>query len=207
MNKLSDIVRRWPNHEAKQWVESFVRDAVLDDHVLAVVAFGSAVRSDDYCADIDLLVVHDGTKPLIVGRPVSVDIRWYERTDAERQIASGQELLGWVFQFGELVFERNNYWTRLRRDWKGRMPFPSASVADHRAERATRMHAELVEMGDYDAAHEQYLVALTQQARAALIRRGVYPASRPELPEMLRRIEETELANKLEETLLEREQA
>jgi hypothetical protein len=39
-----------------------------------------------------------------------------------------------------------------------------------------------------------------------LIRQGVYPASRPELPGQLRSIDETELADKLEEALREREE-
>ena len=62
-------------------------------------------------------------------------------------------------------------------------------------------------MGDEDAAQEQRLVALTQDARARLIRHRVYPASRPELPEQLLAIKEAELAETLEAILLDREQA
>jgi hypothetical protein len=205
MKHLSDVVRRWPTAEAKQWAETFTTQACANPRILAVVAFGSAVRSADYCADVDLLVIYDGSKPRFPGRPVAVDIRWHEREEAERLIAEGHELLAWVIQFGELICERNGYWTNLRHAWLGRMPFPSAAVADERAERAWRLHAELAEMGDRDAAHEQLLVALTQQARAALIRKGVYPASRPELPAQLRQIGEPDLAARLEETLHERE--
>src|SRR5207249_10733516 len=108
---------------------------------------------------------------------------------AERLIMEGQELLGWVVRFGKLICERKDYWTKLRQQWLDRMPFPSATVAEDRVKRAWRLSQELSEMGDEDAAQEQCLVALTQEARAHLIRRGVYPASRPELPGQLRAIE------------------
>jgi len=87
------------------------------------------------------------------------------------------------------------------------MPFPSAEVADERVERAWKLYAELNEMGDEDAAQEQRLVALTQAARAKLIRHRVYPAARSELPEQLRGINETTLAEMLTQALREREEA
>ncbi len=52
---------------------------------------------------------------------------------------------------------------------------------------------------------EQRLVALTQEARAFLIRKAIFPSSRPELPGQLREVGETELAERLEAALLERE--
>jgi hypothetical protein len=87
------------------------------------------------------------------------------------------------------------------------MPFPSLEVAQQRVERAWRLYRELSEMGDEDAAQEQRLVALTQEARAKLIKQQVYPASRPELPSQLRAISQTELAQNLEAALRDREQA
>jgi len=207
MKSIAEIVRRWPSQNAKEWVERFIPDACSDPSVLAVVAFGAGVRTACFTADIDLLVIYERPKPSVQGRPIDVDIRWYERSQAESFIADGQELLAWVLQFGELVCEHKGYWTKLRKEWLGRMPFPSAEVADARVERAWRLFNELEAMGDEDAAEEQRLVALTQEARALLIRRGVYPASRPELPEQLRSIGEIALADKLESALREREAA
>src|SRR5262249_49853015 len=158
--------------------------------ILAVVAFGAAVRTDRFTADIDLLVIYERPKPRVGGRPIDVDIRWYERSQAEKLISAGQELLGWVVRHGELICERKGYWTWIRQEWLDRMPFPSAEVADVRVGRAWNLYKELSEMGDEDAAQEQRLVALTQEARAKLIRQGVYPASRPELPDQLRSIKE-----------------
>jgi hypothetical protein len=206
LKSVAEIVRRWPSQEAKEWVQLFVPKICSHPSVLAVVAFGAAVRTDCFTADLDLLVIYECPKPEIEGRPIDVDIRWYERAKAESLIKEGQELLGWVVRFGELICENNGYWTRLRQEWLDRMPFPSAVVADERVKRAWRLYRELSEMGDEDAAQEQRLVALTQEARAHLIRHGVYPASRPELPGQLRAIDEAGLAEKLEVALREREE-
>lgn len=207
MKSIVDIVRRWPSRKAKAWVEAIIPKACSHPSVLAVVAFGAAVRTTRFTADIDLLVIYDHEKPNFEGRPIDVDIRWYERNKAESFIREGQELLGWVVRYGELLCERDGYWTEIREEWVDQMPFPSAEVAEQRVERAWRLYRELSEMGDEDAAQEQGVVALTQQARAKLIRQHVYPASRPELPEQLRAINEVELAKKLEAALRERERA
>jgi hypothetical protein len=204
MKPLSTLVRRWPNAEAKEWAEAFVSEACAHPSVLAVVAFGAAVRTALFTADIDLLVLYERPKPQVKGRPIDVDIRWYERNQTERFIREGQELLGWVLRHGELVCEKNAYWTDLRREWLDKMPFPSAEVADGRAARAWRLYHELAEIGDEDAVDEQRLVALTQEARAFLIRKGVFPASRPELPGQLREAGEPGLADRLEAALRER---
>jgi hypothetical protein len=200
-----NVFRRWPTPEAEQWVKAFSLGISSDTSVLALVAFGSAVRSEDYCADVDLLVIYERLKPNASSRPVEVDIRWHEKSEAERLIAEGHELLCWVASFGELICERDHYWTNLRDRWRDRMPFPSAAIAAKRAKRAEHLLSELEAMGDWDEAHEQFMVVLTQRARAALIRHQVYPASRPELPNQLRTIGESDLADRLEETLRQRE--
>jgi hypothetical protein len=203
---LEQAIRCWPSHEAELWVRQFLSQACNDPRVLAVVAFGSAARSSDYSADVDLLVVYEEAKPFLAGHPLEVDIRWYERADAERMIAAGHELLGWIVKFGQPICEQNGYWTRLHNTWSDRVPFPSASVASGRAERADHLYADLLRIGDVDAAQEQFLVALTERARATLIREHIFPASRPELPGQLRKIGDLTLAASLEEALKEREQ-
>jgi len=205
MKCIAEIIHRWPSSEAKEWTIPFVSSVCFDPTVLAVVAFGAAARTDKFTADVDLLVVYEGRRPVVKQQPMDVDIRWYERSQTEKLIRDGQELLGWVLQFGELLCEKDAYWTSLRKIWVGKMPFPSAVVADARVERAWRLYDELAAMGDEDAADEQYLVALTQQARAALIRSRVYPASRPELPSQLRSIHELGLADQLDAALEHRE--
>ena len=55
---------------------------------------------------------------------------------------------------------------------------------------------------DESAADDLILAALTQFARERLITNGVFPASRPELPDQLRKIDESDaLADMLEEAM------
>jgi hypothetical protein len=61
----------------------------------------------------------------------------------------------------------------------------------------------LLQLGDADAVREQAVSYLTHLARAELLNAGVYPASRPELPEQLREIGDDDLAGRLDRVLEE----
>ena len=56
----------------------------------------------------------------------------------------------------------------------------------------------VLDIGDVCAAHEQALTYLTHIARAELLDKKVYPASRPELPKQLRMVGEHGIAYCLE---------
>ena len=190
-------VRRWPSAEARAWVEDLVAMLCDDERVSAVVIYGSSVRDAAGSSDIDLLFVHEGAPPELALPPLDVDARGYERSTVEAEVARGHEVLGWALRYGVLVWERDGFWSSLAARWRGAAPLPSADAAEERAARALRTSEDLRSAGDDDAAREQLLVALTQRARARLIRAGVYPRSRPELPLQLRTIGEGALAAEL----------
>jgi hypothetical protein len=60
---------------------------------------------------------------------------------------------------------------------------------------------QMRDIGDHDAANELAVSLLTHLARAILIDRGVYPASRPELVAQLREAGDAELASALARAL------
>ena len=91
--------------------------------------------------------------------------------------------------------------TGLVERWEGRLPFPSAEAADARADRAARAAEGLRAGGDDEAADEVRLAALTQRARARLLRVGIFPLSRPELPDQLVELGDIELARQLADLL------
>ena len=197
-------IRRWPSLEAKRWTEQFVAMACRDPHVLAVVAFGSAVRAAGHSADIDLLIIYEREPPPLPPHPMDVDIRAFSRASLDSKVCEGHDLLGWVIRFGEVVYERGGFWTTFREQCRGRVSLPSADVAEERAKRSFKLYRNLLEIGDADAAAEQLLVTQTQSARSCLIRAGIYPASRPELPAQLRLIGENDLAAQLDHLLRRR---
>ena len=197
-----ETIDKWPSTRAREWVEDFVQASRQQSDIWTIVIFGSIIRPQvRYSVDVDLLVIYESERPNFVLPPLDVDIRSYRQEDIESLISEGHELLCWTIRFGKILYEKDKYWTTLCNKWKDHLPFPSAKIADKRAERAKRLFEDLKVIGDEDAAQEQYITMLTQIGRAYLIRSDTYPASRPELPDQLKSVGEHELASQLEKAL------
>jgi hypothetical protein len=191
-------VLRWPTPRSQQWTERFLDRVANDSNVLAVVAIGSAVRPNVRSVDFDLVVICEKPDLFHQTRPIEIDLRVYAADEIEHQIGAGHDLLGWTVKFGKVLYERNNFWTSICNVWNGRLPMPSSNLARERAVSAYRRLMNVLDIGDVCAAHEQALSYLTHIARAELLDRKVYPASRPELPKQLRMIGEHGIAECLE---------
>jgi hypothetical protein len=194
-------VLRWPTDRSRHWISSLVEAALDNPTIMAVVAIGSAVRPNVASADLDLIIIHADPVFLTDTPPLEIDVREYSAADIDAQIASGNDLLGWGIKFGKLLFQRNNYWDKLVSYWRDRLPLPSSAVARNRAANAHRRLTKVLEFGDADASHEQAVSYVTHLARAELLDRGVYPASRPELPAQLRAIGSFQMADWLDRLL------
>lgn len=199
------VIRQWPSEEARKWTERFLERMCSHPEVLAVVAFGSAVRRVSSSADLDLLYIYRSKDPRVDSPPLDVDVRGYDQAAVEELIEAGHDLLCWTLKYGRVICECEGFWTDLRRRWLRRLPMPSAELAEERAARSRKLYEDLHAAGDADAAAEQWLSWLTHKARAALIRAGVFPASRPELPEQLRAIGESSVADALDAALTARQ--
>ncbi|MBI4875183.1 MAG: hypothetical protein HY822_11180 [Acidobacteria bacterium] len=168
---------------------------------MAVVAIGSAVRQNVRCADLDLVVICVNAALWGDTPPLEIDLRAYNAADVDAEIESGHDLLGWAVKFGRVLFQRDRYWDRLAGLWQHRLPLPSSALARKRAANASRRLEKVWEFGDADAAHEQAISYLTHLARAELLERGVYPASRPELASQLRAVGRCSIADWLDRFL------
>ena len=153
------------------------------------------------CTDVDLLYVYVGQPLSVADHPLDVDIRQYSANVVAERIADSQDVLSWAIRFGQVICERDSYWTTLACTWSKHLSLPNPDVAEERASRAARVYEQLLEMGDNDAALEQQITVLTHLAWARLLRAGVHPASRPELPEQLRAVGDAELATELNRIL------
>ncbi len=196
-----DDIRQWPSESTEEWVKSFVEVLRYNPDVHAIIIFGSTVREVEYCSDIDLLYIYSGSKPKPKSPPIDVDIRAYQRTKINAFIVDGHEMLGWAVRFGRIIYQKDNYWSRLREKWKNRLPFPSEKEALARAQKAESFFNDIRSIGDDDAADEQLITMLTHLARAYLIRNHIYPASRPELPHQLTSIGENKISMQLTDAL------
>ena len=197
-------VRSWPNGRARRWTIDAVAVARQDAAVLAIVASGSAVRDVAQSDDLDLVLVYRKRRPNLPRPPIGVDLQQHEADEVPRKLAEGHDFLSWAVRFGQPLFERGQWWSRLQADWNDRLSLPSAAEARKRARRAQRLHQEMQSLGDHDAATENYVSMLTHLARATLSDAGVLPRSRPELAEQLRQIDEAPLADRLTDALAHR---
>jgi len=194
-------VLRWPTERARKWTCEFLNSAPANDSFLAVIAIGSAVRPNVVSADLDLIVISAEATPLHISPPMEIDLRTYSAATIDAQIASGHDLLGWAIRFGKALFQRDHCWDRIIDAWKERLPLPSAALARERAARAHERLAKVLESGDMDAVHDLAVSYLTHAARAELLERGVYPASRPELASQLRASNGSQIAEQLDRLL------
>lgn len=187
------------SEEARSWLSSLLERAPAEASILAVVATGSAVRPVERSQDLDLLIVHSGSRPsLRPPPPIDVDIRFQALDGIEGAVADGNEYLVWAIAYGKPLFDRDGFWEGLVESWDGRHPLPPVERSLSRARRASRYAAELRAMGDREATAEQSLSALTHLAWARLLGQGILPLSRPEIPDQLRRFGEADLADDLE---------
>lgn len=203
IERATDEVQRWPTPRSRDWTNAFLDSARSNANIVAVVAVGSAVRPCVRSGDIDLVVICKGPSDIDEARPLEVDLRVYYVADIDARLGSGHDLLGWAVKFGRVLFQRDGFWDRVVESWRHRLPLPSPKVARARAAAAYRHLTTLYQLGDADAVHEQALSYLTHSARAELLEAGVYPASRPELPEQLRSIGDHRLAGQLDRVLQE----
>jgi len=199
-DSLSQVLR-WPTERAWNWTHELLSFARTSDSLLAVIAIGSAVRPNVISADLDLIVISVEATPPRISSPMEIDLRVYPAATIDAQIANGQDLLGWAVRFGKALFQRDHYWDRIIAAWNDRLPLPSSALARERAANAHQRLAKILASGDADAVHEQAVSYLTHLARAELLDRGVYPASRPELASQLRAANRSQIAEQLDRLL------
>jgi len=187
-NERCEQIHRWPTSRSKTWTATFLSSVQKDENIMAVVAVGSAVRPSVQSFDLDLVVICREPTKMKAKPPVEIDLRAYAASRVDELIRSGNDLLGWTVKFGRVLFQRERFWDAVLKTWLERLPLPSADVASQRADDSFRRLSNVFELGDADAAYEQALSYVTHLARAKLLKRRVYPASRPEIPRQLRTV-------------------
>lgn len=197
----SDPIRRWPTPRSKNWTLNLLKEAHSNENVMAVIAVGSAVRPSVTSVDLDLIVICRKVSELTLKPPLEIDLRTYQAGQVDMQVAKGNDMLGWAIKFGRVLFQREGYWDSIVELWRDRLPLPEKNIADERAAEALRRLKKVLEMDDLYAAHEQALSYATHLARAELLKRKTYPASRPELPGQLRDIGSHQIADWLEQLI------
>lgn len=197
-------ILRWPTERSRQWLGDLLRRAEGDTNLLALVGIGSAVRAAVPSDDLDLLAVCRDRRALLEKAPIEVDLRKVDADGLDAGLRTGDPLLVSALRFGRPLFDRERTWADFSRRWRDALPLPDPAFADRRAASARGIMATLREIGDEEAYREHHLTWLTHRARARLIRAGVHPRSRPELPAQLRDLGDTDLSEPLDAALRQR---
>ena len=101
----------------------------------------------------------------------------------------GDDYPGWALRFGTPLRDPGGWWAEHAAAEIENPHWPDWRPKVEHARKRIRMAFELLEVGDVDAASEELLFAASHVARAILLKQGVFPLSRPELPSQLKDVD------------------
>ena len=155
-----------------------------------VVLVGSGARGvRNPRSDIDVLVLHGDDRRIRLKRPGDVHLQQDSRSRFLKRLKDGDDYPGWALRFGTPLRDPGGWWTAHAAAEIENPHWPDWRPKVEHARKRIRMAFELLEVGDVDAASEELLFAASHVARAILLKQGVFPLSRPELPSQLKDVD------------------
>ena len=136
---------------------------------------------------------------LSVRPPVDLHLQQESRGRFLARLRARDDYPAWALRYGRIIHDPDGWWAAQAEieNTSGRLPDWAPKV--DMARKSLRWAADLLATGDREAFEEQCLYAASHLARAALLRRGVMPLSRPELAAQLREVGEVEMAASLDD--------
>ena len=170
-----------------------VLDALADEGLAdsaTVVLVGSGARGvRNPRSDIDVLVLHGDDRRIRLKRPGDVHLQQDSRSRFLKRLKDGDDYPGWALRFGTPLRDPGGWWAAHAAAEIENPHWPNWRPKVEHARKRIRMAFELLEVGDVDAASEELLFAASHVARAVLLKQGVFPLSRPELPSQLKDVD------------------
>ena len=173
----------------------------LADKTTVVLVGSSARRVMNDRSDVDILVLKDDDRRLRIEHPGEVHLQQESRAKFLRRLEEGDDYPGWALRYGIPLSDPDGWWAMQMAAERENPHWPDWFPKVEHARKRMRMTAALLEIGDYEAASEELMLATSHVARATLIRQGVFPLSRPELPSQLMEFEPS-LADLLEKLII-----
>lgn len=166
-----------------------------------VVLVGSSARGvmNDR-SDVDILVLKDDDRRLRIEYPGDIHLQQDSRSRFLRRLQEGDDYPGWALRYGIPVSDPDGWWATQTAAERENPHWPDWCPKVEHARKRMRITAALLEIGDYEAASEELMLATSHVARANLLKQGVFPLSRPELPAQLMEFEPS-LADLLEKLI------
>lgn len=153
---------------------------------IAVVLIGSAARDVwTEASDIDLLLLAN-PRPDIAKRFPTYHIQTVTPAEFLRKLDAGEDFEAWCLRHGRTLHD-SGIWAELKQSTSA-ATWPRWQLKVVHGTRRLFLARTLLQTGDRSAAIEETLYALGHVARGILLRAGVFPLSRPELAEQVRKL-------------------
>ena len=171
---------------------------ILEYDAEFVVLIGSWARGaqvESPASDIDLLVgAPSGTR---CRDKKGMHVICMSSAELMQRVTKRDDFALWCLRYGIPLSGRER-WMKLKHEALRDDPWPTADKKYELARRGFSYARDLFAMGDVDAAQEELRISLGHLARGTLIRKGVFPLSRPELADQLRQAGDSELAQMMD---------
>lgn len=173
-------------------LEEVIANLRVDDGI-SIILVGSAARQlRDENSDIDLLLV-GAQKPRPPRAFPGYHIQASSTTEFLRNLEDGEDFEAWCVRLGIPIHDSGG-WQEIQNS-AAAARWPKWQLKVSHGARRLFLAQTLFDMGDYDAATEELLYAAGHVARGLLLKRGIFPLSRPELAGQLRELGFPHLAN------------
>ena len=160
------------------------------DPASTVVLVGSAARgARTFCSDVDVLILNEDGEHLTLARPGDTHLQQDSRAKFLQRLADGEDYPAWALRLGVPLRDADGWWAEQVAAEQADPHWPDWRPKIDYARKRARLASDLLRTGDLDAAAEELLLAASHAARAVLLRAGVFPLSRPELPDQLRALD------------------
>lgn len=161
----------------------------LGDKTTVVLVGSSARGVMNDRSDVDILVLKDDCRRIQIKQPGDIHLQQDTRSRFLKRLEQGDDYPGWALRYGVPVSDPDGWWAVQTAAEQENPHWPDWSPKVEHAHKRMRITEVLLEVGDYEAASEELMLAASHVARATLLRRGVFPLSRPELPSQLMEFE------------------
>lgn len=153
---------------------------------ITVVLVGSAARNvQTEESDIDLLLLAN-ERPVVPKSFPGFHIQTSSIAEFKRNLQNGEDFEAWCVRLGMLLFD-GGHWASIVASEEAKL-WPRWELKVSHGARRLFLAQALLEMGDEVAASEELLYTVGHIARGLLLKSGVFPLSRPELAEQLKKL-------------------
>lgn len=174
-----------------------VAQAGLADEATVVLVGSGARGVRNALSDLDVLVLYADADRISLKRPGDIHLQQDSRARFLRRLEDGDDYPGWALRFGIPLRDPDGWWAEHVAAERKNPHWPDWYPKIEHAGKRARIASALLDNGDVNAASEELLFAASHVARATLLKCGVFPLSRPELPAQIEDVD-TDMAQLLE---------